>query len=138
MSKERICRACLKSYRYCPNCGEYAKFPRWMNDFDTDVCHEIFNVISGYNMGIMTKENVKNIVDKYEIKDFSIFKESIANKLKELFPVEEVKSESVVKTVDESPIEEVVEDVKFEPSYSYKRNNRKRNRNVDIDLSENE
>lgn len=140
MSKERKCLTCLTSYRYCSNCGEYSKYPRWMNEFDKESCKELFNAISGYNIGIMKKDDVKQVVDRYEIKDFSVYKESIANKLNELFPKENIKSESVIESVEEVPIvDTVVEEVKTEPSFNHKKNNKnKRNRNVDIDLNENE
>lgn len=131
MSKTRTCIACQNSYQYCPHCGDYARYPKWMNEFDTEACKELFNVISGYNMGIFEKNDVKKVVDKYEIKDFSVYKESIANKLNELFsePVVEVANEiSEEKTV----VEETV------PSFNRRKSNKKKNRNVDIDLTDND
>ena len=143
MSKIRECICCSKSYRYCPSCGEYVNYPIWMAEFDSDVCHEIFNVVSGYNMGVMTKSDVKKVIDKFKIKDFSIFKDSIANKLNELFSKEEIKTESNTITteetsIEENVIEEVVKDEQSQSSYNYKRNNKKKYKNVDMDLSENE
>lgn len=126
MSKTRTCIACQNSYQYCPHCGDYARYPKWMNEFDTEACKELFNVISGYNMGIFKKDDVKKIVDKYEIKDFSAYKESIANKLNELF------SEPVVEVANEISEEETVS------SFNRRKSNKKKNRNVDIDLTDND
>lgn len=126
MGKTRICISCQNSYSYCPNCGEYAKYPKWMTEFDTETCKELFNAISGYNMGIITKDAVKQVVDKYEIKDFSVYKESITNKLNELF------SEPVVEVANEISEEETT------PSFNHRKSNKKKNRNVDIDLIDND
>ena len=126
MSKTRICIACQNSYQYCPNCGDYVRYPKWMNEFDTEACKELFNVISGYNMGLFKKDDVKKVVDKYEIKDFSVYKESIANKLNELF------SEPVIEVANEISEEETV------PSFNRRKSNKKKNRNMDMDLIDND
>lgn len=142
MSKVRECICCSKSYRYCGNCGEFAQYPSWMAEFDSEVCHEVFNVISGYNMGVMTKDDIKKVIDKFNIRDFSVFKDSISSKLNKLFPIEPVeeKSEIVIEVeeIAETSDEENIEEVKPEKSYSYKKNSKKKNRNVDIDLTESE
>lgn len=77
-----------------------------MTSYDTEACKELFNAISGYNMGIVTKEQIKEILDKYGITDFSQYKESIRNKLNMLFPKKEVKVELDVelKTEVEEPV----------------------------------
>ena len=126
MSKTRTCIACQNSYQYCPHCGDYARYPKWMNEFDTEACKELFNVISGYNMGLFKKDDVKKVVDKYEIKDFSVYKESIANKLNELF------SEPVIEVANEISEEETV------PSFNRRKSNKKKNRNMDMDLIDND
>lgn len=85
MAKERQCIACLNTYKYCPTCGEFAKYPTWMTEYDTEECKEVFNAISGFNMGIKKAEDVKNVIDKFGITDFNKFKPTIASKLNELF-----------------------------------------------------
>lgn len=60
--------------------------PGWMFSYDTESCKDLFNAISGYNMGIQTKDDVKAIVDKYHITEFDNYKESIKKVLNDLFP----------------------------------------------------
>ena len=121
MAKERICLACQKSYKYCNNCREYASYPTWMVEFDTESCKDLFDVMSGYNMGIYDKDKVKEVIDKHNITDFSIYKESIRTKLTDMFsPAVEEKN-----LVEEPVVEDevVVEETKSEePNYnSYRR-----------------
>lgn len=91
MSKFRKCLCCEREYKYCGNCGQDASKPKWMTSYDTEACKDLFNAISGYNMGIVPKERVNEVLDKYGITDFSRYKESIRNKLNELFPKKETK-----------------------------------------------
>lgn len=118
MARDRICLACLKSYKYCNTCNEDATKPRWMVKFDTEACKELFNIISAYNMDLVDKDKVKEILDKYNITDFSQYKESIKNKLEELFPI----NKTVVDT--ETAIEEPK---KYEGNSFRRRNHKKKN-----------
>lgn len=124
MAKTRKCIACEREYKYCNNCREYASYPTWMAEFDTEACRDIFDVMSGYNMGILNEDKVKEVVDKHNITDFSIFKESIRTKLEDMFkPVVEEKI-VVEEPVVEDKVEVVEEEVKTEeqPTYnSYRR-----------------
>ena len=108
MSKIRKCICCNNSYEYCGNCGDGRSKPSWMAMYDTEKCKDVFNVVSGYNMGLKQKYEVKAVLDKYSIVDFSKFKDSIKTVLTNLFPPEE------------------------EP-----RKNKKRNNRVDIDFDDN-
>lgn len=90
MAKNRICKCCKKEYEYCPVCKEYSTLPRWMTEFDTEKCKEVFNIVSAYNMGLADKEKVKLVLDRYNITDYNCFKESITNKLNEIFKESEI------------------------------------------------
>ena len=82
MSKERTCIFCGKTYEYCPNCRNYSTYPTWMANFDTEKCHELYDVIAGYNIGIRTIEDVKATLDKYDVTDYSIFSKGLQDKIK--------------------------------------------------------
>lgn len=148
MAQLRRCLCCGKEYRFCTSCPN-GKKEGISAEFDTHECKDLFNVISGYNMGIFSKDKVQEVLNKHNISNYTKYNNSITNKLNELFSKEEVKSKQIVEVVKEAPIEEnvieedvkekeVIENIYSKPSYSYKRNNKKKNRNVDIDLSENE
>lgn len=104
MAKERKCLCCGKAYEYCPNCGKSSE--PWKIDFDSESCRDLFNVISGYNMGISNKENVNFVIDKYSITDYTIYKDSIRNKLESILSKkDEKRSQSEVLIVEEDKSE---------------------------------
>ena len=125
MSDKRICVACGSEYKYCSKCGKYKNSPRWMWKCDKESCNEIFEVVSAYNMGIKTIEDVKDVVKTYDITDFSVYSQGIQNVLNTI-------SNTTVSEAEEAPVEysrkkkkkwhEATEEV-VEPS-------------LDIDLSE--
>lgn len=84
----RICKACGATYEYCPKCQKYARLPQWMWRCDTEECNEIFETLSAYNMGVGSKDAIKIAIDKFGITNYSKFNDSIATKLRELFPIE--------------------------------------------------
>lgn len=77
---KRKCLACGKEYDFCPRC-EAAKETPWMITFDRNECKEIFNVVSGYNMGISTLNDVKTVLDKYNIADVSVYQGNVKDVL---------------------------------------------------------
>ena len=86
MANTRKCLTCGKVYNYCPTCGKAADTP-WKKSYDTESCKSLFNVISGYNMGIKTKKDIKRVLDKYNITDYSRYVPNISSVLEELFSV---------------------------------------------------
>jgi len=103
MAKKRVCLACGKTYKYCNNCPEFSSRPTWMTEFDCEECKEIFNAVSAYNMELMSANEVKAIIKKYNVTDFSKFKKSIADKLKEVngMKIEEPKVEPKAEVKEE-------------------------------------
>lgn len=107
MAYERQCICCGKTYQYCPHCGSFSNHPKWMFNYDQESCMELFNVVSAYNMKVVGKEDVVAVVKKYNITDFSKYKDSIKKLLTELC-VPEKKLEPVVDTpsAENKPVEE--------------------------------
>lgn len=91
MSAKKKCLFCGKEYVYCNHCREYANAPEWKVNFDSEKCHDIYNVMAQYGMGSKTIEDVKTVLDKYEVTDYSIFSKSTQDKLNSLVPVKEEK-----------------------------------------------
>lgn len=84
MARKRICLTCGRAYEYCPSCGGDKMRPRWMINWDTEACKEVFNIVSAYNMGVMTADEAADSLRDRGVKDFSAYKESIASNLKEI------------------------------------------------------
>ena len=90
MSKVRTCCVCGKSYKYCPTCSHD---PTWKMLYDSEKCKEISNVVSAYNMGILSKDKATTKLNDLQIDTTAKFAENIAKVLIELsdVPVEKPK-----------------------------------------------
>ena len=44
----RTCIICGKQYHYCPTCGEDSSKPTWYLIFDSQNCHDIYDVCTQY------------------------------------------------------------------------------------------
>lgn len=98
MAKERSCIFCGQKYEYCPHCNNNSE-PAWKFNFDSEKCYSLYNVVAGYNMGVKTVDEVKEVLDKYEVTDYSIFSQKLQDRLNEIVPQKtaEVKEDEVVK-----------------------------------------
>lgn len=108
MKHERICVICNSAYSYCPICGKYDDFPRWMFMFDNENCKKIWEVLNDYKAGIMDKEAAKVLLGGLDLSGRDHFNEGFLKTLNEILPVEKVeekvetvKSEQI--KVDEQP-----------------------------------
>lgn len=122
MAKERQCIFCGKTYTYCPTCNDYSNYPKWMFNFDTEKCHDLYDAIGGYNIGVKTKDDVKAVIDKYNITNFSQFSPKIKNAFNKLFP----KKKEIIEEKIEDTSDNKTDDVEY---FSYKRGrlNKKKN-----------
>ena len=67
MSKSRFdkhCVLCGSYYQFCSNCDRFSSLPRWMESFDNDNCHTIFNTIMEYKAGVKTLDQAEAILSK--------------------------------------------------------------------------
>lgn len=85
MSFKRVCHTCGKEYDYCPRCGRFASLPRWMFNWDTQECKDVFQALTDYNMGLSTKKDLKAVLDSYGVEDYSKYSESIQKQLTKIF-----------------------------------------------------
>lgn len=86
MARTRNCIFCGETYTFCPHCSDSNKYPSWKFNFDSEKCHDLYEVVAGYNMGVNTIEDIKNTLDKYNVTDYSIFSKKLQDKLNELVP----------------------------------------------------
>ena len=127
MAKKRICLACNQSYSYCGNCNDYKNYPAWMAEFDKIECKEIFDILSAYNMKLADESQVKAIVNKYNITDFSVFTKPIADKLNSIYKRTAAKVKEVLS--DEAQLTEE------QPTEYRPRRNRRYNKNNTEDVA---
>lgn len=146
MANIRECYCCSSKYEYCTRCEQYANQPKWRFMYDEESCKELFNAVSGYKMGVAKKENIKAVLDKYSITDYSKYKDSIKELLNELYPIKKANTkakETTVKVVEETTktekmavetVEETVENVAVADVEPVKEIDEEKN--VDIELEE--
>lgn len=100
MAKERHCIFCGSTYEYCPHCGHYNNEPEWKFNFDSEKCHDLYEVIAGFNMGIKTIEDVKETLNKYNVTDYSIFSKKLQDALDKIVPQKEEEEPEVEKKIE--------------------------------------
>lgn len=81
--KKRICFACGKVYRFCPQCAEDQGKPVWMCTWDTEECKTVFKIVSNYCSDLISKSEAKNLLSGV-LTHTVTFNEEIEEKIKEI------------------------------------------------------
>ena len=93
----RICLTCGRTYDFCGSCPTSANLPMWKNIYDTEDCMGVFQVVSDYAQGVITKDAAKEKLSQYNL---SVqYKEKIRKYIDEIVAEEKV---DVVEVVEET------------------------------------
>lgn len=114
MAYKRNCYTCGSEYEYCIKCGEFAAQPKWRQMWDTEECKDLWNAISGYNMGIIGVDGIKEVISKYGITDYKKYNKNIEEKLNEIFP----KQKKIKKKYMDIKLDKVIESTTLDDSSS--------------------
>ena len=87
MKKIRKCYTCGAEYDYCPGCANSSGGPEWKLLWDKEECKDIFNILSAYNMDLVSDAEVKEVLDAYDVKSYDGYKDGIKAQLKKIVPV---------------------------------------------------
>lgn len=134
------CILCQHDYQYCGSCSKYANYPRWMESFDNDNCHTIFNLIMDYRTGTKTPAECKKAMEACDLSYRDKFSEGMNAFVTAILSVTEEPEEAEViekeveaepKTEDAPAVESSEDSVpaeKVNKSYDYKKfsSNKKR------------
>ena len=117
MSKSRFdkhCVLCGTYYQFCSNCDRFSKLPRWMESFDNDNCHTIFNTIMEYKAGVKTLDQAAAILNKCDYSYRDKIKQT--NETMDGYITAILASNKKVEEKVENPVEviDVVEDIPAE------------------------
>ena len=110
----RKCIICQTSYHYCPTCGEDAGKPTWYHIFDSENCHDIYEVCTQYRDKVISAETAYDLISQLNLDKIEDFAESTKVQIQEIIKLHEELSVPV-KTVEEKT------EVKNE-SYKYANN----------------
>ena len=61
------CIMCGTTYKFCPNCSEYDRFPRWMSLYCSQNCHDIFETANDFEHGNINKEEAKKKLGELDL-----------------------------------------------------------------------
>lgn len=86
--KNKVCLTCGTNYTYCSNCNK--KDPTWMAEFHSEECKIIFDTCTRYNMQLISKEEARMILEKYDLSNKENFKPYIQRDLKNIFTKDEI------------------------------------------------
>lgn len=107
MANNRTCICCGKSFYYCTSCNASSRNTGISMNYDTHECAELVNAISGYSMKMWDKSKIKEVLNKYNVTDYSKYKQSIQDKLNELFPKYERGIRAKLNFYEEVPAETI-------------------------------
>lgn len=82
----RTCICCGKEYEYCPRCGKYDQYPRWMTNFHDANCREIFQTTIEYMSHNITDDQTRARLDKCDLSNKGTFDHSVQVMLDKLYP----------------------------------------------------
>lgn len=143
MSVKRKCVCCGKEYDYCPSCPKNDQ-PGWMVTFCSEPCKDLFNIISAFNSRRIGKDAVNKYMAEHNI-DSNKYVGSVKEVLDSAKEVEKkadvtpsVKPSQVAPKI-EKKISQLAKETKTTPDANYdyrsRRNKKRRNRQLDIELS---
>lgn len=76
----RKCICCSAEYRYCNSCSEDKLKESWYTIYHNENCRNIYNIISSYLSGRITKEEAKEKLDKCDLS----YKDKLKDKMVEI------------------------------------------------------
>jgi len=104
----RICICCGKEYEYCPRCGKYDQYPRWMTNFHDANCREIFQTTIEYVAHNITDDQARTRLAKCNLSDKENFDPAVRDMIDRLYPVTVI-PEPEVATEEVAESEEIVQ-----------------------------
>jgi len=105
----RECIICKTPYHYCPTCGEDSGKPSWYHIFDSQNCHDIYEVCTQYRDKIIDAETAYNLISKLDLSKIDAFAESTRLQIEEIKKIHEEATVNVAVVVEEKNIESVKE-----------------------------
>ena len=85
MRKNRKCICCSAEYFYCPDCGGADKLkPSWYTEFCGVDCKDLWMTATKFNMGLIEKDEAREIISSLNLKDKSEYVECVQHDLENL------------------------------------------------------
>lgn len=88
MQTNRVCKTCGKKYFYCSNC--HVKNPQWMLMWHEENCKNVFEIVSAFVQGQISKNTAKQRLQKCDLTHLYTFKENIRNYVEDILEEERI------------------------------------------------
>lgn len=105
----RICCICGRNYSYCPNCGQDTNKPTWYFIFDSQNCHDIYDVCTNYRDKVIDVDKAYELISKLDISNIDDFAEATRLQIEEI--ISNGKKVSI-KKVNEKNVDSNIKEVK--------------------------
>lgn len=99
----RTCYCCGRKYYYCPSCPDDRRDPRIFVMWDSELCKEIFNVLTNESTKKTTTLECKNKLIELGVTKDTILRESVRNHVDRVMSYEE----NIVEDIKDNIVEEV-------------------------------
>ena len=99
MQANRVCKTCGKKYFYCSNCDKTLNSPQWMLMWHDENCKNVFEIVSDYAQGRISKKEAKNKLEKCNLRVEYTFTEKIRNYVDEIMAEPKVETSDSQRTV---------------------------------------
>lgn len=106
VKNNKKCLVCGAVYSYCGSCAEYRHLPTWMTTFHSDNCRRVFNIVSSYNAGSLSKEDALIRLNDCDLTDKNKYSRKVSEVIDE---IRTAKVETIGKVSEE--MEKVVETI---------------------------
>ena len=80
----RICICCGQQYEYCVKCDRETKKETWKNNYDIASCRDVFNTVTDYRAGVLTKEEAADALRIIPLEHRATYVKGIAEFVDEL------------------------------------------------------
>lgn len=101
MAKYNKCVVCGNTYEYCQNCDKSKKY--WKTTFCCESCKKLYDLVSSFYAGVITKEKAKEEFKTFTIEDINKYNKSIQQFV---FDINYEEAKENVKTKAEVNVEE--------------------------------
>ena len=110
----RVCYCCGHEYYFCPSCPKDKKDPQIYTMWDSEVCKDIFNILSNESLKKITTKECKEKLVELGVDKIDIKKDSVKAHINRVMGCEDVveetkKEENVLETLEAANVIEVSE-----------------------------
>ena len=79
------CIVCGEEYSYCHFCWDDRFKPAFMNEFHDENCYKIFDTCSRFEMGLCTREEALEVLEKCDLSNMDHFRRDVKMSLNKIF-----------------------------------------------------